>query len=133
MMSKASNGLRKIGFYVETVISKLRWSGLRVNGLFRKRRDTQIIIDEKGEMITGKDVLFQRNVSLSSVDEGTLRIGSGVSFNRNCIIICRNEITIEDDVIFGPGVTIYDHDHIFTAEGIKPGYNIGSVVIEKGC
>ena len=79
MMSKASNGLRKLGFYVETVISKVRWSGLRVNGLFRKRRDTQIIIDEKGEMIIGKDVLFQRNVSLSSVDEGTLRIGSGVS------------------------------------------------------
>lgn len=48
-------------------------------------------------------------------------------------MICRREITIEDKVIFGPGVTIYDHDHIFSDEGILPGFKHGSVVIEKGC
>lgn len=56
-----------------------------------------------------------------------------MSFNRNCIVICRNEIQIEEEVIFGPGVTIYDHDHIFTDEGIQPGYKHGPVIIEKGC
>ena len=72
-------------------------------GLFHKRRDTQIIIS-KGKMIIGKEVTFQRNVSLTSIG-GVLTIGNNVSFNRNCIIICRNEITIGDNVIFGPGVT----------------------------
>lgn len=61
-----------------------------------------------------------------------MRIGNNVSFNRNCIVICREEITIEDNVIFGPGVTIYDHDHIFSPEGILPGYKHGSVLIGKG-
>ncbi len=36
-------------------------------------------------------------------------------------------------MIFGPGVTIYDHDHIFSDEGILPGYKQGSVIIDDGC
>ena len=62
-----------------------------------------------------------------------MNIGSDVFFNRNCIAICRKEITIKDHVMFGPGVTIYDHDHIFSEEGILPGFKHGSVVIEEGC
>lgn len=125
-------GLKKVGVYITTAFSRLRWRGLSVNGLFRKRKDTQIIIMHNGTMQIGNEVLFQKNVSLTSIG-GSLRIGNNVSFNRNCIVICRDEITIEDDVIFGPGVTIYDHDHIFSDQGIQPGYKHGSVVIEKGC
>lgn len=36
-------------------------------------------------------------------------------------------------MLFGPGVTIYDHDHIFSPEGILPGFKLGEVVIEDGC
>ena len=64
---------------------------------------------------------------------GVLNVGNNVSFNRNCIVICRKEISIKDNVIFGPGVTIYDHDHKFSNEGILPGFNHGAVVIESGC
>ena len=62
-----------------------------------------------------------------------MHIGQNVAFNRNCIVICRKAITIEGDVIFGPNVTIYDHDHVFSDEGVQPGYKHGDVVIEKGC
>lgn len=48
-------------------------------------------------------------------------------------MICRKKISIADDVIFGPGVTIYDHDHIFSYEGILPGFKYGDVIIEEGC
>lgn len=30
-------------------------------------------------------------------------------------------------------MTIYDHDHVFSAEGILPGFRYGSVIIEQGC
>lgn len=131
-MSIISKGFRKISFYIATVISKIRWGGLTVDGLFRKRPDTQIIISDSGKMSIGKNVLFQRNVSLSSVG-GVLHVGDNVSFNRNCIVICRKEILIGEDVIFGPGVTIYDHDHVFSHKGILPGFRHGDVVIERGC
>ena len=132
-MNMIGKVIRKLGFYIPTIIVKVKHSGLKVDGLFRGCRDTQIIIQEAGKMKIGKNVSFQRNVSLTSVCGGILNIGSNVSFNRNCIAICRKEITIKDQVIFGPGVTIYDHDHIFSDEGILPGFKYGSVIIEEGC
>lgn len=36
-------------------------------------------------------------------------------------------------MIYGPEDTIYDHDHIFSDEGILPGYEHGSVIIDDGC
>lgn len=131
-MSIILRGFRKIGFCIATVLSKIRWSGLAVDGLFRKRWDTQIIISENGEMSLGKNVRFQKNVSLTSVGGG-LHVGDNVSFNRNCIVICRKKISIGDNVIFGPGVTIYDHDHVFSYQGIGQGFRHGEVVIENGC
>ena len=131
-MSLISKAVNRIDRHIVTTLSKLKWPGLSVDSLFLKRRDTQIIISDSGKMNIGKDVLFQRNVSLSSIG-GVLTVGDNVSFNRNCIVICRQNILIGDDVIFGPGVTIYDHDHIFSDSGIEPGFRHGSVIIEKGC
>ena len=31
--------------------------------------------------------------------------------NKNCNIVCRSEITIGDDCMFGESVSVYDHDH----------------------
>lgn len=121
-------------YILKTFLIKMRYgNSIRIDGVFRKRNDTQIILDDKSKIFIGNAVTFQRNNSLSSVFGGELHIGSRCHFNRNCIIICQKEIIIKDDVIFGPGVTIYDHDHIFSYHGILPGFKLGSVVIEKGC
>lgn len=132
-MSVVSKILKKIHILFVTMIAPKWWRGLSVEGVFGKRFDTQIIISDEGKIIVGKNVLFQRNVSLSAID-GTLQIGNNVSFNRNCIVICRKSILIADNVIFGPGVTIYDHDHVFSSSGILlDKFKQGTVVIEKGC
>ncbi len=125
---------RRINIVLSTVWSRIKWRNmLSFNGLFRKRRDTQIIINESSRIRLGKDITFQRNVSLSSCGGGILCVGNDVHFNRNCIVVCRHSIDIGNDVLFGPGVTIYDHDHIFSEDGVFPGFKLGSVVIEDGC
>ena len=71
-MSFISTGFRKIGFCLSTVGAKVRWGGkLTVDGLFAKRRDTQIIIMDGGKIALKRNVSFQRNVSLSTVGGGT--------------------------------------------------------------
>lgn len=40
-------------------------------------------------------------------------IGSKTFFNRNCIIVSRNSISIGANCLFGPNVYICDHDHVF--------------------
>lgn len=49
------------------------------------------------------------------------------------MVIYHRKITIEDDVIFGSGITIYNHNHIFTYAVIQPVYKYEVVVIEKEC
>ena len=62
---------RGIGYFTTTVTSKLRHGNkLKVDGAFRKRRDTQVLISDGGKMQFGKSVIFQRNVSLTSVCGG---------------------------------------------------------------
>ena len=59
---------RGLGYFATTVMSKLQHGDkLKVEGVFRKRHDTQIILQNDGKMQLGKSVSFQRNVSLSSV------------------------------------------------------------------
>lgn len=78
-MSLLLKGVTRIGYYTTTVLSKIRWKGLSIHGLFRKRHDTQIIISENGKMCLGVDMLFQRNVSLTSV-------GGGTHYWKQCLI-----------------------------------------------
>lgn len=132
-MGVISRLFKKIYKFATTAIVKIKWKrALDLSDSFNGRKDTEIKISENGCITIGHNVWFQRNVSLTSVG-GFLRIGNNVSINRNCIIICRGSIIIGDDASIGPGVTIYDHDHVFSTEGIIPGFRCGEVVIEKGC
>ena len=74
-----------------------------------------------------------KNVHLSAIDGGVLEIGDNVNVNRNCTIVCRNEISIGDGCGIGPNVCFYDHDHRFGVGGTKEGYSLGSIVIEDHC
>lgn len=134
-MKVISKGFRGLEAVLLTICTKARFGkAITINGLYRGRVDTQITVSDGAAIEIGDDVSFQRNVSISAVNGGKLRIGNNVGFNRNSIIICRNEITIEDNVLFGPGITIYDHDHVFSDEGVAPDeYRNGTVVIENGC
>ena len=132
-MSFVIKSIHAVNYLFKTIIMKARYrSNISMAGLIKKRFDTQIIIEKQGKLILGKGVSFQRNVSISTVG-GLLEIGDNTSFNRNCIVISREKISIGSNVIFGPGVTIYDHDHRFSCKGIMPGYKHGSVIIENGC
>lgn len=64
MVLKVMTGIRYI---VSTIYLKLKCGNLfSIEGLLKKRKDTQIIITKNGEMKLGTNISFQRNVSLSS-------------------------------------------------------------------
>jgi acetyltransferase-like isoleucine patch superfamily enzyme len=43
-----------------------------------------------------------------------LRVGDRSSFATGCFIGCSGEITIGNDVLFGPGVKVYSENHVFS-------------------
>lgn len=86
-----------------------------------------------GDVFIGKRLKIYGDTELVCLEGGKLKIGSTVYFNRNCNVICRHSISIGNDCCFGPNVCIYDHDHLYSVEGVTNEFKVGSVTIGNGC
>lgn len=129
-----SLAVRFIFYAIKLICLKLKLQKrIRFYGLKQKiKMDTKVEVGKTG-LITLDEISTQNNVHLIS-RTGELEIGKGVSFNRNCVVVCRKSIKIGHDCLFGPNVCIYDHDHIFGIEGLKRNeYTCKDIVIEDGC
>lgn len=89
----------------------------------------------KGNFKFGKGLTFGERTSCVVRKGAKLKLGNMVYFNSDCKIICRKNISIGDNTIFGSNVYIYDHDHVFDAEdGVKrKEFKCSDVVIGKNC
>lgn len=69
------------------------------------------------------------------VDENAkLQIGDRVYFNENLMISVKSGVTIGDGCRFGPGVKIFDNDHIFDAEnGVSDKHVSTPITIGNHC
>lgn len=106
---------------------------LVVSGRQTFRRDTRCLIEGNGKIVLGKNVNVHDRFNLTAIN-GELCIDDNTSFNRNCLIICRNSIKIGKNCMFGPNVMIYDHDHLFDVDKIYENkFTSGQIVIEEGC
>lgn len=91
-----------------------------------------------------KGLIMKKNVSIRCRKNANLFIDENVYFNNNCVLTCREKITIGKNVSCGPNVIIFDHDHDyksknwrheFITEEIFIGENTwigGSAIILKG-
>ena len=66
----------------------------------------------------GKGLTFRRGFIINMTKGACLEIGDHNGFNNFCSINCHDKIIIGDNNIFGEGVKIYDHNHIFNNKTI---------------
>jgi acetyltransferase-like isoleucine patch superfamily enzyme len=71
-----------------------------------------IEIGPGGSMRIGERVQLRDGCELSALG-GQLVLAPNVFFNRNCTVVALGKIEIGSDCIFGPNVSIFDHDHRF--------------------
>ena len=104
-----------------------------------------IMIKDNGKIQLGYKNYFTRFTNIE-VYGGLIEFGNNVFFNKNCNIVCRQKIKIGNNCLFGPNVSIYDHDHgtllsqgtffeqEFYSEEIKIGNNVwigtGAVILK---
>lgn len=83
---------------------------------------TEITVERGANAVIGKG-LKMRSASKIRVRKGAeLVIGKNCGLSGRNWITVRERVVIGDDVIFGPGTMVYDHDHDFTTrDGIKDG------------
>lgn len=84
----------------------------------------------KASVKIGKRFSCRRNVQIATTDNSLLEIGDDVFINTNSVIACHKHIVIGDNVKFGPGVYIYDHDHTYSEGKITHEYSSSDIVID---
>lgn len=90
------------------------------------------IFNKHGVIILGK-ISTRRNVEFQVDAKGILEIHDDCFFNNNCIISCRDKITIHQGTRFGPGVIVYDHDHDYKQQNglLDERYIVKEIIIGK--
>lgn len=126
MIMKLKSLIRAVGY-------QLRYGkGIRFGKLPRFEKGARINLIN-GTIHIGESFIMKPNAYIAVADGGTLTIGNNVAIARSSILVCHDRITIGDGCAIAPNVTIYDHDHKFGPEEIRPGYNTAPVVIERNC
>lgn len=113
------------------ILSKNRNIRIGKNSVLRSGSE---IKSYNGHINIGTGCILEKMTKLSACDGGKLEIGNNVYFNVECKVVARSEIVIKDNVLFGPRVMIYDHNHKFNYDGVvRDEFSNGSVYIGEGC
>lgn len=83
----------------------------------------------------GKDISWRKRFILNISDKGRVSIGKKTFFNNDCSINSRTNISIGSECLFGEGVKLYDHDHVFNKYVLinNSGFRLGSISIGNNC
>ena len=96
--------------------------------------DYHSIIESKdGYIELGHKMSTRSNVRIHANEGGKISIGSLVFFNYNCIVVCKGNVKIGDGTVFGPNVSIFDHNHKYSINGVSSEMSVGSVIIGEKC
>lgn len=106
---------------LKTTMANLR-GGVRI-GYFNTLDPSVEITIEKGTSCTIGKGWNARSGSILRVRKGAqVSIGRNFNLSTRSIITVRDSLTIGNNVTFGPGVMLYDHDHDYKAPGgVKSG------------
>lgn len=78
---------------------------------------TEITVEHGAELRIGRGFKMRDGAKLRVRRGAVCKIGANSSVNSNNLIVCRESITIGDNVQLSPNVQIYDHDHDYRHEG----------------
>lgn len=85
-----------------------------------------------GRISLGNNVSILENGHIVAVDNGNISLGNNVFINENCFIVSRDQILIENNVIMGPGVSIFDHNHRFNRNEVLNDFSTKKIVVGEG-
>lgn len=107
---------------IKYIVSYIRFYCLRI--MYRERiKNTgnkffidifaQVIL-YKNSNLNFKNNLYVGNYSSIECKGGNIEMGENIFLNKFCRIVSYKNIRIGNDCIFGPNVSIYDHNHNYT-------------------
>ena len=99
-----------------SLCSLLHFGHCQVMGLQRISPLCALKIFDYGYLVIGRNCEFAAYCDLEVHGKGVLTIGEKTYMNRYCMISAHEEVTIGKECMFGPGVKIFDNDHVHSPE-----------------
>lgn len=90
----------------------------------------------KKEIYIHRTVTFRDDFKILPTNNSNIIIKEETFFNNGCSISCQGKISIGRNCLFGEGVKIYDHNHIFKNIPeliVNQGFKVGEVFIGNNC
>lgn len=81
----------------------------------------------------GPGVYLSESTLLQTEPGSELRIGANVFLNANARIVAAESVFVGEHTLIGPNVCVYDHDHVFDADGVHGELTTAPVHIGKRC
>lgn len=81
-------------------------------------RGARLAVAEGGVMELGRGVYVDDRCRLQVSAGARMALGEGCYLNTNCRMVAAEDIAVAGHTMFGPNVCVYDHDHVFDAEGV---------------
>ncbi len=108
-----------------------RLQAARVELLDRKMR---LRLNRAAQVSLGDRVVSDGHGTILVDENAKLQIGSRVYFNEDLMISVKSRVTIGDGCLFGPGVKIFDNDHVFDADnGVSDRHMSAPITIGNHC
>lgn len=88
----------------------------------------KITVSKGGEVCISAHCRVEK-CELVAVSGGKIQIGEYTSIGGNDLFVSRGKVVIGTHCSIAPNVSIYDHNHIFGASGLRDGYTIKDIKI----
>ena len=81
-------------------------------------KGARILVAKGASCEIGSGVYLSRGCLLQVNGGASLSVASGVFFNEGVRVVVQQKVEIGKDTLFGPNACVYDHDHVFDADGV---------------
>ena len=107
------------------------WNRFDVHWLQRISPLCALKVFQRGVIRVARNCEFAAYCDFEAHGEGVLEIGAGTYFNRYCMISAHERVTIGKHCMFGPGVKIFDNNHVHSPEsGVSGALTTGAIFID---
>jgi len=119
---------------IYTLYLRFFYKNINLNGRIISNGFYSIEVSNNAKLEIVGNLTLRSGVLIAVRNNAKLVINNGCFFNRNATIVCRENIQIGKNSIFGENVKIYDNDHrVVQGKVYKNKFNTKKIVIGDNC
>lgn len=96
-------------------------------------RGVRLFVAEGGVMELGRGAYIDDRCRLQVSSGAFMSLGEGCYLNTNCRVVAAEGIDIGAHTMLGPNACVFDHDHVFDAEGVRDELVSSPIIIGDHC